>query len=117
MNGLTLQSADWELQSSVQRVDDLIPGTYTAYATYTGTGYGTRATSYTNTAYYTGTVKKVSDGDVICSIVYRGEPLVPWAAIFAAVAAAGSGWRGCCNDSQRNHYCSGPGWLAGKAAE
>lgn len=86
MDGLTLQSADWELQSSVQRVDDLIPGTYTAYATYTGTGYGTRATGYTNTAYYTGTVKRISDGDVICSIVYRGEPLVPWAAIFAAVA-------------------------------
>lgn len=86
MDGLTLQSADWELQSSVQRVDDLIPGTYTAYATYTGTGYGTRATSYTNTAYYTGSVKRVTDGDMICSIVYRGEPLVPWAAIFAAVA-------------------------------
>ena len=86
MDGLTLQSADWELQSSVQRVDDLVPGTYTAYATYTGTGYGTRATGYTNTAYYTGTVKRVTDGDVICSIVYRGEPLVPWAAIFAAVA-------------------------------
>ena len=94
MDGLTLQSADWELQSSVQRVDDLIPGTYTAYATYTGTGYGTRATSYTNTAYYTGSVKRVTDGDMICSIVYRGEPLVPWAAIFAAVAllaVAGAG--------------------------
>ena len=85
MNGLTLQGAEWELQSPVQRADDLIPGSYTAYATYTGTGYGTRATSYTSTAYYTGTVKKVTDGDMICSIVYRGVGTFPWAGVFAGL--------------------------------
>lgn len=85
LNGLTLQSAEWELQNAVQRADDLIPGSYTAYATYTGTGYGTRATSYTSTAYYTGTVKKVTDGDMICSIVYRGEGTFPWAGVFAGL--------------------------------
>ena len=85
MNGLTLQGAEWELQSPVQRADDLIPGSYTAYATYTGTGYGTRATSYTSTAYYTGTVKKVTDGDMICSIVYRGVGTFPCAGVFAGL--------------------------------
>ena len=95
MNGLTLQGADWKLENGVQRADDIIPGSYTAYATYTGTGYGTRATSYTHTAYYTGTVKKVTDGDMICSIVYRGDGMFPWTGFFAglallALAAAGA---------------------------
>lgn len=95
LNGLTLQGAEWKLENGVPRADDIIPGSYTAYATYTGTGYGTRPTGYTHTAYYTGTVKRVTDGDMVCSIVYRGDGMFPWTGFFAglallALAAAGA---------------------------
>lgn len=86
LNGLKLEGAEWKLETGVQREDDIIPGTYTAVATYSGTGYGTRATGYTNSVYYTGTVKRLVDGDIVCSIVYRGEGTFPWAALFAGLA-------------------------------
>lgn len=85
MGNLTLAEADWELQNGVQRADEMIPGAYTAYATYTGTGYGTKITGYNNTAYYTGTVTRVTEGDTICSIVYKGEHIIPWTGVFAAL--------------------------------
>ena len=105
MNGLTLVSADWNLQNGVQRAENMIPGQYTAHATYTGTGYGTRATGYTNTAYYTGYVTRTFEGDAVYSIVYKGiqDPTtiitkapIPWAGIFTifglTLLIAGAGW-------------------------
>ncbi|MCR2026023.1 hypothetical protein [Anaerotruncus colihominis] len=94
MGGLTLANADWKLQNGVQRADDIIPGMYTAYATYTGTGYGTKINGYNNTAYYTGTVTRVTEGDTICSIIYKGESTVPWtgiAIILGLLTLAGAG--------------------------
>lgn len=88
MNGLTLVSADWDLRNGVQRAETMIPGHYTAYATYTGTGYGTRVTGYLNTAYYTGYVTRTYEGNTIYSIVYKGiqDPAtvsnIPWTGIF-----------------------------------
>lgn len=89
-NGLTLADADWNLQDGVQRAETMIPGHYTAYATYTGTGYGTRVTGYLNTAYYTGYVTRTYEGDTVYSIVYRGiqlpadtdEDAFPWNGVF-----------------------------------
>ncbi|MBM6923536.1 hypothetical protein H9X81_07525 [Hydrogenoanaerobacterium saccharovorans] len=86
LDGLKLESAEWKLETGVQREEDIIPGTYTAIATYIGTGYGTKATGYTSTVYYTGTVKRLVDGDIICSIVYRGEGTFPWTGFFAGLA-------------------------------
>lgn len=83
MNGLTLTSVDWEVQSGS---DDRIPDLYTAYATYSGTGYGKKTAGYVNTAFYTGTVSHEAHGDKICSVIYKGEDSFPWSeAIFILI--------------------------------
>lgn len=90
MNGLTLEEADWDLHNGVQRADTMIPGWYAAQATYTGTGYGTKVTSYTNTANYTGYVTCTTQGDAVYSILYKGikdpaQNVIPWVGIASAI--------------------------------
>jgi hypothetical protein len=72
MNGLTLESAEWDLHNGVQRAEATIPGEYTAQAVYTGVGYGSKVTGYNNTAYYTGTVTRTVEGVSVFSVVYKG---------------------------------------------
>jgi len=95
LNGLTLTGVDtWDLSNGVQRAETMIPGQLTAHAVYTGTGYGTKVTGYTNTAYYTGYVTRTYEGDAVYSIVYKGveDPSsvvkneIPWTGIFATLA-------------------------------
>ena len=73
LDGLTLQSAEWQPQN----------GVYTAHATYKGVGYGTRVNSYQNSARYTGTVTRILQDDSICSVIYQGKSLVPWPALLS----------------------------------
>ena len=55
--------------------DDLdLPSSFTAQATYTATGYGTRATGYTTTAQYVGEVYREIPGNVLLSVVYEQVP-------------------------------------------
>jgi len=48
---------------------------YTALATYTGTGYGTHTTGYTTTASYVGEVRRETLESVTWQVIYEGEPV------------------------------------------
>lgn len=96
VDGLTLQGADWTTMGGSQRGDEIVPSSYNAKATYTGTGYGTKVTGYTNTATYKGQATRTLDGDSVYSVIYQGTKIVdesniPWAQIgigFALVVFA-----------------------------
>ena len=48
---------------------------YTALATYTVVGYGSRTTGYTTTASYIGEVRRETLGSVTWQVLYEGEPI------------------------------------------
>ncbi|WP_368234051.1 hypothetical protein [Anaerotruncus rubiinfantis] len=74
--GVTLQLADvdWSSLGASYRDDLDLPSSFTAQATYTATGYGTRATGYTTTAQYVGEVYREIPGNVLLSVVYEQVP-------------------------------------------
>lgn len=53
---LSLSNVTWSVESTALVGDELVPATYTAVATYSGTAYSSVATGYITTADYTGTV-------------------------------------------------------------
>jgi len=54
-----------------------IPDTYTAVATYTGTGSRTVTVGYITTAQYTGTISKILPGRTVYTAYFIGTPAVP----------------------------------------
>ncbi len=66
-NGVSLSLADVAWTS--------MGDSYTALATYTGTGYGSRAAGYTTTASYVGEVRRETLESVTWQVVYEGEPI------------------------------------------
>ena len=74
--GVTLQLADvdWSSLGASYRDDRDLPSSFTAQATYTATGYGTKATGYTTTAQYVGEVYRETPGNVLLSVVYEQVP-------------------------------------------
>ena len=70
-NGITLTLSDvsWVSMGSTISGDSIV-STYKAVATYSGTGYGSKADGYIVTAEYSGTVTKEVSGDYIYSIIY-----------------------------------------------
>ena len=66
-NGVSLSLADVAWTS--------MGGSYTALATYTGTGYGSHAAGYTTTASYVGEVRRETLESVTWQVVYEGEPV------------------------------------------
>ncbi len=66
-NGVSLSLADVAWTS--------MGDSYTALATYTGTGYGSHAAGYTTTASYVGEVRRETLESVTWQVVYEGEPV------------------------------------------
>ena len=97
VDGLTLQDVEWVSLSGAQKGDVIVPSNFTAKATYAGTGYGSKATEYHNTAIYKGTVSRAVEGDAVVSIIYQGERAgigsndgsgiqIPWFTILCVIA-------------------------------
>lgn len=72
---LPLTGVDWQVQGTSLVDDVLIPTSYKAVATYSGTGYYTAATGYVTTAEYTGTIACNEIQDVTYTLTYTGEPI------------------------------------------
>lgn len=91
-NGVTLQLADvqWEPMASAAENSE-VPSLFSATATYTGTGWGSKASGYLATASYSGEVTKTESGEQMISIVYEeaaappAESAIDWAAILLPV--------------------------------
>lgn len=76
-SGLTLKlkNVNWSVDGYSIDENNLDGGTYTATASYSGTGYKTVATGYTTTAKYSGTVTRTQPDHLTCIITYVGTPI------------------------------------------
>ena len=72
---LTLQSVDWQVEGSDLVEDMLVPSSYRAVASYSGTGYRKTPTGYVSTASYTGTVSCRVLRDITYTVTYIGTAL------------------------------------------
>ncbi len=75
-NGITvqLQSVDWQVQSTDLVDDVLVPASYVAVATYSGTGWYSAPTAYVSTAEYVGEVVSAGIESVTYTLTYTGTP-------------------------------------------
>lgn len=75
-NGMTiqLQSVDWQVQSTDLVDDVLVPASYVAIATYSGTGWYSAPTGYVSTAEYVGEVVNAGIGSITYTLTYTGTP-------------------------------------------
>ena len=95
---LSLTNVTWSVESTALVGDELVPATYTAVATYSGTASKSVATGYITTADYTGTITASGISSIKYTVTYLGTTIVveeeepdmtlPIAA-FAIVTAAG----------------------------
>lgn len=67
---LNLEDVSWDSATSDYMDGYSIPIRYTAYAKYTGTGYSKKATGYSVTANYKGTVSKTADDTIVYRAVF-----------------------------------------------
>ena len=72
----TLADVEWRANTSTVIDYNSVPQTYTAHATYTRTATSTVATGYTTKASYSGTLTRVSTGDVRFVATFIGTPVV-----------------------------------------
>ena len=77
-NGVTLKlsNVSWKVQSSDLVDDVLVPASYVAVATYSGTAWYSTPTGYITTAEYVGEVSSSAIGSIIYTLTYTGTPLV-----------------------------------------
>ena len=73
---LSLSNVTWSVESTALVGDELVPATYTAVATYSGTAYSSVATGYITTADYTGTVTASGISSIKYTVTYLGTPIV-----------------------------------------
>ena len=75
-DGVTLQlkNVDWQVQSTDLVDDILVPASYVAVATYSGTGWYSSAAGYISTAEYVGNVTSEGIGSITYTITYTGTP-------------------------------------------
>ena len=73
---LSLANVTWTVESTALVGEELIPATYAATATYTGSAYTSYATGYITTADYTGTVTASGIASIRYTVTYLGKPLV-----------------------------------------
>lgn len=105
-NGVTLQLVDvqWTPMASAAEKSE-VPSLFRATATYTGTGWGSKASGYLATASYSGEVTKTESGDQMISIVYEEIPaeagnfdmnriLLPILGILLGTGLLAGGWLG-----------------------
>lgn len=89
--GVTLQLADIKWTPMASGTDNSrSPSLFKATAIYTGTAWGSKETDFVATATYTGEVSKVTEGDLVYSIIY--EELPP--AVVPEGWSAGINWGG-----------------------
>lgn len=77
-NGITIQlkSVDWQVQSTDLVDDVLVPASYVAIATYSGTGWYSAPTGYISTAEYVGEVVNAGISSITYTVTYTGTPTV-----------------------------------------
>ncbi len=95
-NGVTLKLADVEWTPMASSADNSeVPSLFSATALYTGTAWGQKADGYTITAEYTGEVSRMSEGQVLYSVVYEEvmpeSTVFPWRIIGLVVLTIGLG--------------------------
>ena len=74
---LSLSNVVWSVESTTLVGDDLIPQSYSAVATYTGTAYYNKATGYITTAEYNGTVITSGISGIRYTVTYVGTLIEP----------------------------------------
>jgi hypothetical protein len=96
---LTLSNIEWSVQGTSVSDDTLVPTSYLAVATYSGTGSGKTADGYVTTAVYSGEVTSDGVKSITYTVTYFGDPLATqtqnpsriafprWAVITAIIAA------------------------------
>jgi len=73
---LTLSGIDWRVQNYITVDYDRIPESYTAVATYTGTGWRTTTIGYVTTAEYIGIISKILPGRTVYTAYFIGAPII-----------------------------------------
>ena len=73
---LSLSNITWSVESTALVGDALVPATYSAVATYSGTASSTVATGYITTAEYTGKVTASSISSIKYTVTYIGTPVL-----------------------------------------
>ena len=74
---LSLANVTWTVESTALVGEELVPATYGAIASYTGTAYNSKATGYVTTADYTGTVTASGIASIRYTVTYLGKEIVP----------------------------------------
>ncbi len=74
---LSLSNVVWSVESTTLVGDELIPASYSAVATYTGTAYYNKATGYITTAEYNGTVTSSGISGIRYTVTYVGILIEP----------------------------------------
>ena len=72
---LSLSNITWSVESTTLVGDQLVPATYTAVATYSGTAYSKTATGYITTADYVGTISVSGVSSIKYTVTYIGTPI------------------------------------------
>lgn len=73
---LSLSNISWSVESTTLVGDELMPATYSAVATYSGTAYSKTATGYITTADYVGTISVSGISSIKYTVTYIGTPIV-----------------------------------------
>ena len=73
---LSLSNITWTVESTALVGDELVPATYAAVATYSGTASSTVATGYITTAEYTGKISASGVASIQYTVTYIGTAIV-----------------------------------------
>lgn len=73
---LSLSNITWSVESTALVGDELVPATYSAVATYSGSAKSTVATGYITTAEYSGKVTASGISSIQYTVTYLGTPIV-----------------------------------------
>ena len=74
---LSLSNVTWSVESTALVGDELVPATYSAVATYSGSASSTVATGYITTAEYKGTVVSSGVSSILYTVTYLGTEILP----------------------------------------
>ena len=72
---LSLSNVTWTVESTALVGDELVPATYSAVATYSGSAKATKATGYITTAEYSGKVTSSGVSSIQYTVTYLGTPI------------------------------------------
>ena len=74
---LSLSNVTWSVESTALVGDELVPATYSAVATYSGSATSSYVKGYTVTADYAGTVSRIALNRVRYVAIFEGTPIQP----------------------------------------